>query len=350
MQDSKIDSSSALEVVLSQALDADLVVMESNGTELRMHDTSSSPGNYITHVVDVNITPVNNQVPFAEVNSHAKVQSPKTRNINKLIEPKVQASDLNVNKMVSADNTSGPALQRKERCMLQYAISLEEEKSSCLRPFSSTSIMLFHARSVIKNGHMTPRYISSGLMQNSVSPTSYVPLSKKDYEIPFQQWFDEYFNPPPHVVSLVLAADAALRAVDPASLLSSTTTEQDVPSASSLPTTYLLNAACKKALNLLKKGLLIRWEAVEASKRRRSLLDHKIQLLSKGSSEGSGIILETQAGTPPSMCQTILNIDAHVEGEQFHESKQSRVIRMVRLGVSSHDPARTRWIFPGTIL
>ncbi|GKA71478.1 hypothetical protein Tco_0777617 [Tanacetum coccineum] len=32
----------------------------------------------------------------------------------------------------------------------------------------------------------------------------------------------------------------------------------------------------------------------------------------------------TQASTPPSMCQTISNIDAHVEGEQVHESKQSR--------------------------
>ncbi|GKE14738.1 hypothetical protein Tco_1422315, partial [Tanacetum coccineum] len=57
----------------------------------------------------------------------------------------------------------------------------------------------------------------------------------------------------------------------------------------------LLNAACKKTLNLLKKGLLIRGEAVEASKRRRSLLDHKIQQLSKGSSEGSGIIPEIQS-------------------------------------------------------
>ncbi|GJZ00153.1 hypothetical protein Tco_0517582 [Tanacetum coccineum] len=54
----------------------------------------------------------------------------------------------------------------------------------------------------------------------------------------------------------------------------------------------LLNAACKKALNPLKKGLLIRGEAEKASKRRRSLLDHKIQQLSKGSSEGSGIIPE----------------------------------------------------------
>nr|GEV97047.1 hypothetical protein [Tanacetum cinerariifolium] len=60
----------------------------------------------------------------------------------------------------------------------------------------------------------------------------------------------------------------------------------------------LLNAACKKALHLLKKGLQIRGEAVEASKRRRSLLDHKIQLLSKGSSEGSGIIPESMVDVP----------------------------------------------------
>nr|GEU91915.1 ribonuclease H-like domain-containing protein [Tanacetum cinerariifolium] len=49
---------------------------------------------------------------------------------------------------------------------------------------------------------------------------------------------------------------------------------------------------CKKALNLLKKGLLIQGEAEEASIGRRSLLDHKIQQLSKGSSEGFGIISE----------------------------------------------------------
>nr|GEX23229.1 hypothetical protein [Tanacetum cinerariifolium] len=367
-QKSKIDSGSALDVVSSQALDANLVVMESNGTESGMHDTSSSSGNYITYVVDANIRPVNDQVPFAkfasqvdvindlskpitphyvpkvrepvfvkphhviasgssrnssnesfrsndmaykyylefasqvdvindlskpvtphyvpkvrehvfvkphhviasgssrnssnesfrsndmahkyylEVNSRAKVQSLKTRNINKPVEPKshtqkpdrqiaigqrfslnksfavhekpnaprsclrwiptgrifktaglrwiptgnmfidrttkvdseppnglneyitnpyeckqsldvsactlnlsaVHASDLNVNKMASADNTSGLTLQRKERCTLQCALSLEEEKSSCLRPFSSTSFMVFHARSVIK--------------------------------------------------------------------------------------------------------------------------------------------------------------------------------------------------------
>nr|GEX43560.1 hypothetical protein [Tanacetum cinerariifolium] len=66
MQESKIDLGSALDVVSSQALDADLAVMESNGIESGMHDTSSSSGNYITRVVDANIRPVNVQVPVAE--------------------------------------------------------------------------------------------------------------------------------------------------------------------------------------------------------------------------------------------------------------------------------------------
>nr|GEZ62005.1 mannose-P-dolichol utilization defect 1 protein homolog 2-like [Tanacetum cinerariifolium] len=68
-QESKIDLGSALDVVLSHALDADLVVMESNGTESGMDDTSSSSGNYITHVVDANIRPVNDQVSFAELSN-----------------------------------------------------------------------------------------------------------------------------------------------------------------------------------------------------------------------------------------------------------------------------------------
>nr|GEU96861.1 hypothetical protein [Tanacetum cinerariifolium] len=75
-----------------------------------------------------------------------------------------------------------------------------------------------------------------GLVQNSISPTPYVPPSKKDYKILFQPLFDEYFNPPPRVVSLVSAAVAASRAVDPAGSPSLTTIDQDVPSASTSPT------------------------------------------------------------------------------------------------------------------
>ncbi|GJS43309.1 hypothetical protein Tco_0568352 [Tanacetum coccineum] len=44
---------------------------------------------------------------------------------------------------------------------------------------------------------MTPGYISSGLVQNSVSPTNYVPPSKRDYEILFQPLFIESIIYPP---------------------------------------------------------------------------------------------------------------------------------------------------------
>nr|GFA95649.1 hypothetical protein [Tanacetum cinerariifolium] len=53
----------------------------------------------------------------------------------------------------------------------------------------------------------------------------------------FQQLFDEYFNHPPRAISPVPTAVVAPRAVDPAGSPSSTTIDQDVPSASSSPTT-----------------------------------------------------------------------------------------------------------------
>ncbi|GJZ61949.1 hypothetical protein Tco_0618086 [Tanacetum coccineum] len=58
------------EVVSSKALDASLVVTECSGTKSDEHITSSSSGTYITHFVDADIRPVNDQVPFAEVDSN----------------------------------------------------------------------------------------------------------------------------------------------------------------------------------------------------------------------------------------------------------------------------------------
>ncbi|GJZ37229.1 hypothetical protein Tco_0583420 [Tanacetum coccineum] len=313
--ESLVTKCTTLEANLSmdvKALHADLVVMESKGTESRKHDTSSSLWTYITHVVDADIRPVNDQVPstevhmiaqhnvlaneqqhtnqsepsydtyllekkcvfnanhddcitkfLKEVNTRATVQSPKSRNnikpvekITNVIKPKRWISrgyrvspnksfdvhekpntprsclswkptgrifktagfmwiptgkmftdcttkvdseplngsneditnpyecdqTLNVSaglalqrQMASADNTSGPAPQRKES--------------------STWSLNVYE---MVK---LTPGYISSGLVQNPVSPTLYVPPSKNDYEILFQLLFDEYFNPPPRTVS-----------------------------------------------------------------------------------------------------------------------------------------------------
>ncbi|GKA86887.1 putative retrotransposon protein [Tanacetum coccineum] len=49
-----------------KALDAGSVITESSGTKSDKHDTSISSGTFITHAVDADIRPVNDQVPFAE--------------------------------------------------------------------------------------------------------------------------------------------------------------------------------------------------------------------------------------------------------------------------------------------
>ncbi|GJV80802.1 retrovirus-related pol polyprotein from transposon TNT 1-94 [Tanacetum coccineum] len=46
---------------------------------------------------------------------------------------------------------------------------------------------------------LTPGTVSSGLVPNIPSLTSYVPQTKNDWEILFQPMFDEYLNPPPCV-------------------------------------------------------------------------------------------------------------------------------------------------------
>ncbi|GKB87114.1 hypothetical protein Tco_0959386 [Tanacetum coccineum] len=66
------------------------------------------------------------------------------------------------------------------------------------------------------------------LIQESSFPKSYVPPTKNDWDLLFQPMFDEYFNPPPSVVSLV-PATAASRLVDSTSTPLSTSIEQDAP-------------------------------------------------------------------------------------------------------------------------
>nr|GEU82085.1 retrovirus-related Pol polyprotein from transposon TNT 1-94 [Tanacetum cinerariifolium] len=63
-QERKVDS--------SKALDASFIVTTCSGTKSDKHDTSISLGNYITHAVDADIRPVNDQVPFTEVQMTAQ--------------------------------------------------------------------------------------------------------------------------------------------------------------------------------------------------------------------------------------------------------------------------------------
>ncbi|GKD52096.1 hypothetical protein Tco_1281072, partial [Tanacetum coccineum] len=137
--------------------------------------------------------------------------------------------------MTSADNTSGPAPQRKERCTLQCTLSLKEEKSSYLRVVLSTTstsgstYISLYFNSLCALGPQIDSWIHQFMTRAKPSfSTPYVPPSKKDYEILFQPLFDEYRD-----VSL---DPVAVAVVDPVGSTSSTTIDQDVPSASTSPT------------------------------------------------------------------------------------------------------------------
>nr|GEZ21613.1 hypothetical protein [Tanacetum cinerariifolium] len=90
---------------------------------------------------------------------------------------------------------------------------------------------------------MTPRTISSGLVQTSSSLTSYVPPSTNDWDLLFQPMFDELLNPPPSVVNQAPKVIALITEVippvhaDSTGSPSSTTVDQDAPSLSKTHTT-----------------------------------------------------------------------------------------------------------------
>ncbi|GJX63985.1 integrase, catalytic region, zinc finger, CCHC-type containing protein, partial [Tanacetum coccineum] len=82
---------------------------------------------------------------------------------------------------------------------------------------------------------MTPATSCSRLIPNTVSQQPYIPPNRDDWDHLFRPMFDEYFNPPSIIVSLVLVI-AAPRAVVLANSLVSTSIEQDATS-TSIPST-----------------------------------------------------------------------------------------------------------------
>ncbi|GKE31272.1 integrase, catalytic region, zinc finger, CCHC-type containing protein, partial [Tanacetum coccineum] len=79
---------------------------------------------------------------------------------------------------------------------------------------------------------LTPRTISSRLVQNPSPSTPYVPPTNKDWDILFQPMFDEYFQPPSVVSHAPPPVDVALIPIDTTSTPFSTLVDQDAPSAS----------------------------------------------------------------------------------------------------------------------
>ncbi|GJZ08434.1 retrovirus-related pol polyprotein from transposon TNT 1-94 [Tanacetum coccineum] len=110
--------------------------------------------------------------------------------------------------MASVDVSSGPAPHRKEKCTLQCALSLKEEKSSWLIP-------------------------------NQVHATNYVLPTDKDLELLFQPMFDEYFEVT-RVDELVPSATTVNAQVVPPGTSVSSTFAQDAPSTSYSPSSSVI--------------------------------------------------------------------------------------------------------------
>ncbi|GJW15329.1 retrovirus-related pol polyprotein from transposon TNT 1-94 [Tanacetum coccineum] len=106
-----------------------------------------------------------------------------------------------------------------------------------------TAMASEHSSSVPVLHEMTPATMSSGLMSNPPPSTPYVPPSRTDWDILFQQMFDELLTPPPSVdlpapeviapVDDVVAPVPAVSTGSP----SSTNVDQDAPSPSNSQTT-----------------------------------------------------------------------------------------------------------------
>ncbi|GJS40510.1 retrovirus-related pol polyprotein from transposon TNT 1-94 [Tanacetum coccineum] len=95
---------------------------------------------------------------------------------------------------------------------------------------------------------MTPATSSLGLVSNPFLQQPCNPPPRDDWDRLFQHMFDEYFNPPTIVVSLVLVA-AAPKVVDLADSPVSTSINQDAPSTKSLKTPHFHNDPLHESLH-----------------------------------------------------------------------------------------------------
>ncbi|GJW38353.1 hypothetical protein Tco_0064198 [Tanacetum coccineum] len=177
-----------------------------------------------------------------EVNSHAKVQSLKTRNINKPVEPKSHtqkpgrqiAKGQRFSPKKSSDvhekpNTPRSCLRWKPtgrifkiaglrwiptgKMFTDNTTKVDSEPPNCsngdiTNPYECNQTLNVSAGTTNLSadlGHqlMTPGPISSGLVSQPPSPTPNVPPTKNDRDTLFFPMFDEYFNHSPSVVQPV---------------------------------------------------------------------------------------------------------------------------------------------------
>ncbi|GKE01428.1 hypothetical protein Tco_1389411 [Tanacetum coccineum] len=199
-----------------------------------------------------------------EVNSHAKVQSHKTRNRNKPVEQKSHTQkpgrQIVIGQRFSTNKSSvvheKPNTPRRKPTGRIFNIA-GLRWISTIKMFTNSTTKVENEPTNGSNEDITNPYeckqtlnvsagpgpqlitlgtINSGLVQNIPSPTPAVLPTKNDWDSFFQPMFDEYFKPPPNVDHLVPKVPTTVPTASTSSP-SSTIVDQDAPSTSNSQTT-----------------------------------------------------------------------------------------------------------------
>ncbi|GJS02600.1 hypothetical protein Tco_0319108 [Tanacetum coccineum] len=192
-----------------------------------------------------------------ELNSRVKVQSPKTRNSNKPIKQKSYTQTHvrqiftrhrfppNQSSVVHEKSSPRSCLRCKPTCRIFKTLGLRWISTGKLFASSITKVdseTPHDSNADISNPHECIQTLDiSASTLNLDTESSFLntlcSTTNNDWDILYQLMFDEYFNPPPSVVSPVPAV-AALRPADPTGSPSSTSIDQDAPSTSTSSTTH----------------------------------------------------------------------------------------------------------------
>nr|GEU92399.1 hypothetical protein [Tanacetum cinerariifolium] len=283
-------------VDLSKALDADLVVMKSHEIESERH-VSSSRSMQDTHVEDADINFMNDKQPMAEVKLTAKhnmlaneqqhyEQSESIYDTYLLEEIDRNTTPVSTDmshRGVEIDQNTikfNPYCLHKVREYVlakpHHVIAPGSSRNSSKESYGSNGMAYNYYLDSLKPAlhEMTSATISLGLMPNPPPSTLYAPPSRSDWDILFQPLFHKLLTLPPSVdlpAPEVIAPIVKVVALAPAASTgspSSTTIDQDAPSASNSQTTPEMQSPTKdhaldNIIGELKRLVFIRFQLCE---------------------------------------------------------------------------------------
>nr|GEV17125.1 hypothetical protein [Tanacetum cinerariifolium] len=218
-------------------------INESSGIDTGKQDTSSTSGNHITHVVDADIRPANDQVSFVEIptgklfdSCTSKVNSEPPNGSNEdITNPyeryqtlKVSANTLKCMYIFQSQKGKTWSLGTKRTDISETKGS---RNSYMMYMFNDVCSHQFRPRSSTTRWRLLTTLQALLLKEKKGVRFSALYLKKKRYLLVFDHSRLHYLYVPMLIQPLNPAAVVAPRAVDPAGSPSSTTIDQDVPSA-----------------------------------------------------------------------------------------------------------------------